>query len=464
MASESNEVKIPKRILNTLLSSLGAGVVPRIAAPYIAIGREDEINSLLDDMDTVTSGGASCRFVIGRYGSGKSFLIQLMRGRAIENGFICMDADLSPERRFCGGSGAGLATYRELMINMASKASPDGGALSTVLSRYYTKLKTELAEAGILPDSDGFYERMNARIMRLLSELEGDVGGFDFARVLGEYYRATQTDDSEKKSACLRWMRGEFSNKTEANSALGFRVSSVVDDENWYNFIKLYAKLSVKLGYAGLMVFIDECVNLYKIPNRISREANYEKLLAIFNDTLQGKAKNIGFIFGGTPQFLEDTRRGLFSYDALRSRLQDSRYTEAGYRNLSSPVIRLRVLSDAELLALVKRLSNLFSMKEGSQPLVSDADIERFVTLSKSRAGAGELITPREVIRDFLTVLNVLRDNPDAKFDDLIKTTHIVVGSEEDFSAELGSDGAGADFRFGNQTSREKVTLFDIDI
>ncbi len=456
MAFENTEVKIPKRILNTLLASLTAGVVPRIGAPYIAIGRKEEINSLLDNLDTVADGGAFCRFLIGRYGSGKSFLIQLIRGYALERGFICADADLSPERRLTGGSGAGLATYKELMINMATKAAPDGGALATVLSRHFTKLKTDLVAEGILPDSPDFEKELKKKVYFTLAELEGDVGGFDFAGVLGEYYTASIHDDNEKKSACLRWLRGEFATKTEARAALGFGVSTVIDDDNWYNYVKLFSSLSVKLGYSGLILFVDECVNLYKIPNRISREANYEKLLAIFNDTLQGKAKSLGVIFGGTPQFLEDTRRGLFRYDALKSRLTDSRYSEMGYQNLASPVIRLRRLSDNELLALTKRLSKLYMQKEGTDiPLVTDAEIESFIRTSTARAGADEMITPREIIRDFLTLLNILRDNPTATFEELVK--RVTADSKPASTSEL-------EFVPVDAPKTGKVSLFDIDI
>jgi hypothetical protein len=454
MAFETNEIKVPKRILNTLISSLTAGVVPRSGAPYIAIGRKEEINSLLDNLDTVADGGSVTRFLIGRYGSGKSFLIQLIRGYALERGFICADADLSPERRLTGGTGAGLATYKELMINIASKSSPEGGALPTVLSRHLTKLQTDLVSEGIMPDTDKFEEEIKKRVFLTLSELEGDVGGFDFARVLGEYYMASIKDDTDKKSACLRWLRGEFATKTEASSMLGFRVSTVIDDDNWYNFIKLFASLTVKLGYCGLILFIDECVNLYKIPNRISREANYEKILTIFNDTLQGKARNLGVIFGGTPQFLEDTRRGLFSYDALKSRLADSKYSEMGYQNLSSPVIRLRRLSDNELLALVKRLTKLYAQREGTDvPLVSDREIETFMNYALSKAGSEEMITPREIIRDFLTLLNILKDNPGATFDSLVKNI--------EFSKKEESETASESFV---PTTKNKISLFDIDI
>ena len=456
MVTQNNEIKVPKRILNTLLSSLSAGVVPRSGAPYIAIGRQEEIGTLLDNLDAVADGGAVTRFLIGRYGSGKSFLIQLIRGYALDRGFICADADLSPERRLTGGNGAGVATYRELMINIASKSSPDGSALPSILSRHLTMLQTEIISEGILPESDKFEPEIKKRIYLMLAELEGDVGGFDFARVLGEYYMASIRDDVERKSAALRWLRGEFATKTEASSMLGFRVSTVIDDDNWYNYIKLFASLSVKLGYSGLILFIDECVNLYKIPNRISRESNYEKILTIFNDTLQGKANNLGVIFGGTPQFLEDTRRGLFSYDALKSRLADSRYSELGYQNLSSPVIRLRRLSDNELLALVKRLTKLYMQKEGSEtPPVTDTEIEVFMNLALSRAGAEEMITPREIIRDFLTLLNILRDNPSARFDTLVKNVTFSNSDETEEKIEVN------DFP---RNTKNKVSLFDIDI
>lgn len=421
--NETNEVKVPKRILNSLLASLSAGVVPRVGAPYIAIGRNAEISALLDSLDAVAEGGAAVRFLIGRYGSGKSFLIQLIRGHALERGFLCADADLSADqRRLCGGNGAGLATYRELLRNLASKAAPDGGALPVVLSRHYAAVLSSLAEEGILPESTGFADAFRKRVLADFAPLENGVGGFDFARVLCEYFFAYAEENEEKKSACLRWLRGEFANKTEAKAALGIRVSTVIDDESWYDFIKLWALLSRKLGYKGLIVYIDECIILYKIVNRVARESNYEKILTIFNDTLQGRAEGLGVIFGGTPQFLEDTRRGLFSYEALRSRLADSRFTESGYSTMSSPVMRLRRLSDNELYALIGRLTRLFASANADAKRLSEEEQKTFLTQALARAGAEELVTPREIIRDYLTLLAILRDNPSASFDEVLAT------------------------------------------
>lgn len=405
------QVKIPKRILASLLNSISAGVVPRSGAHYIAIGRDDEIAALLSDLESIHEGGASMRFIIGKYGSGKSFLMQLVRGYSLERGFITADADLSPERRICGAKGTGVATYRELMKNLSSKTSPDGGALAGIITKWLSDLQGEIAASGIPTDDAQFGVALQSRIFSVIRELESQIGGFDFASVIGCYYNAYVTGDESTKSACLQWLRGEYATKTEAKSRL--RVQTIIDDDNWYDYIKLLAVFFRKIGYRGFVVFIDECVNLYKITNRISRENNYEKLLSMFNDTLQGKAAGLGLILGGTPQFLEDSRRGLFSYEALRSRLCDGHFANAGFKNMIGPVIRLRRLSDDELFALITRLTRFHAQYYGWKPRISTEEMVAFMQHCTSRAGADTMITPREIIRDYMTVLNILMQNPE---------------------------------------------------
>ncbi len=439
--------KIPKRVLNTLLLSVSAGVVPRIGAPYLAIGRKDEIEALLSDLEQINEGCGSMRFIVGRYGSGKSFLMQLIRGYALERDFITADADLSPERRLYGSSGSGVATYRELIKNMASKSSPDGGALPKMIARWIDILKSKIVTEGIMPEDPKFVGRLNAMVAEQMREIEFMVGGFDFSRVVTEYYRAFSEGDDEKRSACLRWLRGEYATKTEARRDLGFSVSVIIDDENWYDFLKLWAILVRFIGYRGLIVFIDECVNLYKINHRVSRENNYEKILSMFNDTLQGRAPGLGLILGGTPQFMDDPRRGLFSYEALKSRLCDSRFASEQYRNLIGPVIRLKRLSDDELFALIARVTKLYAANYGRAPRITEEEMVRFLNLSLSRAGADEMITPREMLRDYMTVLNILMKNENATFESVIagslgtgsadsSTQNQVAEKKTDFTAE----------------------------
>lgn len=429
MSNSVDIQRIPKRILNSLLVSVSAGVVPRIGAPYIAIGRQDEISALLSDLEQINEGGGTMRFIVGRYGSGKSFLMQLIRGYALERDFITADADLSPERRLYGSSGSGVATYRELIKNMASKTSPDGGALPKMIARWIELLKSDIVAEGISPDSEKFNLRLNALVSQKMREVEFMVGGFDFSRVITEYYKAYTEENDEKRSACLRWLRGEYSTKTEARSALGFSVSVIIDDDNWYDFIKLWAMLVRFIGYRGLIVFIDECVNLYKITHRVSRENNYEKILSMFNDTLQGRAPGLGLILGGTPQFMDDTRRGLFSYEALKSRLCDSRYALEEYKNYIGPVIRLKRLTDDELFALISRITKLYAVNYGAEPRITEDEMVRFLEISLSRAGAEQLITPREMLRDYMTVLNILMQNENVTFEQVISKAF--AGSEE---------------------------------
>ena len=450
--------RVQKRILTSLLSSVSAGVVPRSGAPYIAIGRRDEIEALLSDLTEVNEGGGSMRFLIGRYGSGKSFLMQLIRGYALERDFLTADADLSPERRLYGTGGSGVATYRELMKNLASKSSPDGGALPKILARWISELQNDAANKGIATQSQAFEEEINRQVLSVLREMEFLVGGFDFAKVVTAYYQAYIGGDDERRSACLRWLRGEYATKTEAKRELGFSVSLIIDDENWYDFLKLWAALSRRIGYRGLVVFIDECVNLYKISHRVSRENNYEKILSMFNDTLQGRAEGLALILGGTPQFLEDTRRGLFSYEALRSRLCDSRFALEGFKNLIGPVIRLRRLSDDELFALISRVTKLYAQNYGEEPRITEEQMVRFLEICLDRAGADTLITPREMLRDYMTVLNILMQNPTSTFEDVVGSA-VTLKTEKENEESL--DAPEAEPQSASQ--RPKFTIDDIE-
>lgn len=442
------EKRIPKRILNSLISSLSAGVVPRSGAPYIAIGRTDEVGAFLSDLEEVADGGSALRFLVGRYGSGKSFLLQLIRGYALEKGFITADADLSPERRLCGSGGSGIATYRELIRNLSCKTSPDGGALPVIISSWLSARQSELAASGIFPETEEFTARMKKEVYSVGAALENSVGGFDFATVLYKYYSSTVTGDDLLRSSCLRWFRGEFRTRTEARAQLG--VSSIINDDNWYDYLKLFAAFCHLIGYRGMTVYIDECVNLYKIVNKVSRENNYEKILSIFNDTLQGKAPHLGFVFVGTPQFLEDTRRGLFSYEALRSRLADCSIVSSGFKNLSGPIIRLVRLTDSELYALICRLNYLFTEYSGEQVRITDEQMRDFLSLCLGKAGADSMITPREIIRSYLTLLQLMRQNPEAEFKALLS---------EDSVSRLAANTSKDDADTGDASELDDFTL-----
>ena len=412
-------IKVPRRIATTLMNSLKGGVVPRIGLGYIAVGREQEIKALLNDVDIIEDGGSTFRFLVGRYGSGKSFLLQTIRTHVMDRGFVVIDADLSPERRLMGTKGQGLATYKELIQNMSTKTKPDGQALPLILEKWISGIKMQvMQEGGLEPDSLEFSKKIKSKIYENISNLEGMVHGFDFAKVINMYYEAYEEADDEKKSKVLKWFRGEYSTKTEAKQELGINI--IITDDNWYEYVKLFATFLVNAGYKGMLMLIDELVNLYRIPTSVTRQYNYEKILMMYNDTLQGKAKHLGIIMGGTPQCVEDTRKGIFSYDALRSRLTDGKFASEDTINLLSPIIRLKRLTPDEMFILTEKLRDIHSDLHEYTSELTQENLMDFIKIEYERVGANSNITPREVIRDFIELLDILYQNPDKKFADIV--------------------------------------------
>ena len=403
-------MKIPKRIAATLINSLKGGVVPRIGLPYITVGRENEINALLHDVDIIADGGASFRFIMGKYGSGKSFLLQTIRNYVMDRNFVVCDADLSPERRLQGTKGQGLATYKELIRNISMKTRPEGGAMTLILDRWINAVQTETAaESDLTPDSLEFEKAVEKKIYAVVNSLNEMVHGFDFSRLLTLYYRAFAEGDDETKGKVVKWFRGEYATKTEAKCELG--VNIIITDEDWYEYIKLFSAFLKMAGYSGMLILIDELVNIYKIPNSITRQYNYEKILTMYNDTLQGKAKYIGIIMCGTPQCIEDTRRGVYSYEALRSRLAEGRFG-GEVSDMLAPVIKLSPLTYEEMLVLIEKLEDIHSGLFGYENRLQQEDLIDFIKIEYSRVGADTNITPREVIRDFIELLDITYQNP----------------------------------------------------
>lgn len=424
--------RVPKRVAAVILNSLKGGVVPRIGLPYITVGREVEIRALLTDLSLISDGGASFRFLVGRYGAGKSFLLQTIRTHAMGEGFVVADADLSPERRLQGGQGQGLATYRELIRNISTKTRPEGGALNLILDRWVASC------------ADADESAVNAQ----LAPLEEMVHGFDFARMLRRYRAAVSKGDEEAMSRVTKWIRGEYRTKSEARAELG--SSTIISDDDWYDYVKLIARFLVCSGYKGMLVLIDELVNLYKIPNAITRQYNYEKILTMYNDTLQGKAQYLGMIMGGTPTSIEDRRRGVFSYEALRSRLAQGRFAREDLKDMLAPIIRLQPLTYEELLVLIEKLMQIHAGYFGWTPTLTENDLVDFLKIEFGRVGADTHLTPREVIRDFIELLDILCQNPDANVAELLQS---VGGDALAPTAATGDTGtAGGDRNFAEFT------------
>lgn len=454
--------RVPRRIAQAVIGSLKGGVVPRVGLPYITVGRKAEIDALLSDVDVISEGGASFRFIVGRYGSGKSFLLQTIRNYVMDRNFVVMDADLSPERKLTGTKGQGLATYRELIGNLATRTKPEGGALSLVLDRWISGIQMQVqsemskAASSVQPvpgtmestfsaGSPAFSGRVAEKIRLVVNSISGMVHGFDFAKLLTLYFEAEQSGDDAQKAKVLKWFRGEYPTRTEARQDLGVNV--IITDEDWYDYLKLFAFFFRQAGYQGLMVFVDELVNIYKIPNSVARNNNYEKILTMYNDALQGKAHYIGMLMSGTPQCIEDTRRGVYSYEALRSRLQEGRFSVEGARDMMAPVIRLEPLYPEEMLVLTEKLTDMHAGLYGYECRIRQEERVQFIQMEYSRVGADSHITPREIIRDFIELLDILYQHPEKTAGELLNGQvlgDMSAGTSQFMKTDAHTDGRSA--------------------
>lgn len=423
--------RIPKRrkVSQAILQSLGSGLVPRNGVEHIAIGRQAEMAELQNDLDIIFDGGAAFRLIVGRYGAGKSFMLQLLRNHALNQRFVVADADLSPQRRLTGSKGEGLALYRELLANMSTKTRPNGNALGALIEKWLSNLQSRLAREGIAADSDDFDRKLNGLVHQVLGEIETMIHGYDFANVLNAYTRGHRQGDDELKAAALRWLRGEYHSKTEARQGLRGDVRVMITDATWYDNLKLIAYFARQVGYRGLVIFLDEAVNLSKISHRQARENNYLRLLAMVNDTLQGNAEHLGIYIGATPETVEDQRRGFFCNEALETRLRESRFSAEGLRDLSGPLLRLDPLSEAELRLLLQTVRDIHAWHHRYESRVDNSHINLFLDELRGRVGADSLLTPREVLLDFLSLLNLLRQHRRQSFESLLGTVEYETGA-----------------------------------
>lgn len=416
---------------DAVIQSLSAGVVPRVGQHLVQVGRVREIEALLKDIERVADGGSTFRLVTGEYGSGKTFFLNLVRSVAMEKKLVTASADLNPDRRLHATGGQSRSLYAELMKNLATRMKPDGGALAGVIEKFVSSTITKAKAAGISPE---------LAIHQKLEHLTEMVNGYDFAAVIAAYWQGFDQGNEQLKADAIRWLRGEFTTKTEARAALGVRT--IVDDASFYDQLKLMGRFVRLAGYGGLLICLDEMVNLYKLSNTQARNANYEQILRILNDSLQGSAEGLGFILGGTPEFLVDPRRGLYSYPALQSRLAENSFAINGYVDFSAPVIRLTRLTQEDFFVLLSNIRHVYACGNSAAYLLPEEALLAFMNHCHKHIGEAYFQTPRNTIVAFIHLLAILEQNPNASWHELLGTVKVAVDNGDSL---LTMDGAEAD-------------------
>lgn len=411
---------------DAIIQSLRAGVVPRVGQQHIQVGRHDEVKALVTDIDRVAESGSSIRFIIGEYGSGKTFFLNLIRSIALERNLVAVNADLSPDRRLHATGGQARSLYAELMRNIATRSKPDGGAMAGVVEKFVSSALAEARSGGVAVE-----EIIRTR----LASLQELVGGYDFAHVIEAYWRGHDSGNEDLKESALRWLRGEYTTKTDARTHLGVRT--IVGDSNVYDQLKLFARFVRLAGYGGILIVLDELVNLYKLANTQARNSNYEQILRILNDVLQGTAEGMGVLLGGTPEFLLDTRRGLYSYAALQSRLAQNQFATSGLVDYSGPVLSLSQLTREDLYVLLANIRNVYASGDPAKHLVPDEALEAFMHHCSTRIGDAYFRTPRNTVTAFVSLLSVLEQNAQASWRDLLGAVNIAAERNPDLVGEI---------------------------
>lgn len=398
----------------SIINSLVGGVVPKIGVQHITVGRTEEIEAFITALNDVKNGHSIAKFWIGDFGSGKSFMLHLLNTVALKQKFVVANADFTPDNRLYANDGKSVLLYSAIMDNIAIQTKPEGGALQTLLEKWIEQVISKTAQENNISlvdiRNEEYLGLIQNTIMKTINEIT-EVGSFDFGSVIVKYYEGYIKNDEFLRRNALKWLKGEYKTKTEARQDLGVR--EIINDQNFYDMLKNFCKLFVSMGYSGFMINLDEAINLYKISTSVMREKNYEKILTIYNDCFQGKVSNLFINFAGTREFLENERRGLFSYQALKSRLQTNKFETLEMRDFAQPVIKLTPLDHNEIFVLLKKLKLIFDFNYKTEISISDEEISAFMEEMFNKPGASEFLTPREVIRDFLNILNIIRQNPD---------------------------------------------------
>lgn len=417
----------------SIINSLIGGVVPKIGVQHITVGRSEEINAVVAALEDVKKGHSMVKFWIGDFGSGKSFMLHLLNTVALKQKFVVANADFTPDNRLYSNDGKALALYSAIMDNISIQTKPEGGALATLLEKWIEQVINKTAEDNDISITEIRKEKylplIQTNIMKTINEIT-DVGGYDFGMVVMKYYEGYIKEDEPLMRSALKWLKGEYRTKTEAKQELGVR--EIINDLNYYDMLKNFCKFFVSMGYSGFMINLDEAINLYKISTSVMRDKNYEKILSIYNDCFQGKVANLFFNFAGTKEFLENERRGLFSYQALKRRLETNKFETTEIRDYAQPVIKLMPLNHNEVYVLLKKLKLIFDFNYKTEINITEIEIQLFMEEMFNKPGASEFLTPGEIVRDFLNILNIIRQNPTVNKSDLFQNIEISKEKNQD--------------------------------
>lgn len=416
-------IRINPKEASVIIKSLEGGVVPSIGVQHLLVGRNREVEELIKILDTISDGGSDIRFWVGDFGSGKSFMLATIEQIALQKDFVVSSLDLNPSRRFYATDRKAVALYTEIIDNIKTKTARNGNVLNTIIEEWLNRIFQIVADSYAIDISDiiagSKQKEVKNEILNTIGNFSAVGLSFEFGQALIKYYEAFIEDNRLLGTNALRWMRGDITTKTEAKKALG--INQIINDDNWFDALKNMSELFLAIGYSGFVVNFDEAVNLYKIPQSVTRERNYERILNIYNECKSNIAKGLFINFGATRKTIFDENRGLSSYGALKGRLGNEESMDNKLVNTNRTVLGLKPLTNEEIYTLLENLVNVYNVNYKESISISEDEIVAYMQGQLNRPGADEFLTPRAVIKDFIEILDLKRQNPDQEIMDIIK-------------------------------------------
>lgn len=414
--------RINPKEADNIIKALEAGVVPRRGIQHLLVGRHKEVEEVILILDNIKQGESDIRFWVGDFGSGKSFMMRTIESLAVQKNFAVSTIDLTPTRRFYASDGKAQSLYNEIVDNIIIQTSQDGNAIKTIIEEWINSIITSVSERDKIPASQLLVKEnkgiIEKEILNITSSFKSVGLSYELGQAISKYYEGLMEDNQVLKLKALRWIRGDISTKTESKNELG--IKRIINDDNWYEAIKNLAELFSDIGYSGFVINFDEAVNLYKLPMSQTRERNYEKILNIFNECKSNTARGLFVNFGATRKTIFDERRGMSSYGALKGRLGNESSLDSKLINTNKTVLPLKPLTTEEIYTLLENLKNIYNIHYRLDIDMTMENIKLYMEEQLNRPGALEFLTPRAVIKDFLEILDMIRQNPDVETETII--------------------------------------------
>lgn len=389
----------------SIINALKNGNVPPEGVGEICVGRERELEEFDKIFSKVKDGAAVTRFLNGEFGSGKSFFLKLLEERALADNFVVAKVTLSRDVPFNKFE----VVYRSIVASLRCKT---GTSLEHIIEKWTTQLRMMA-----LRETTDPYQQERIVIDNINNDLkEVRKHATTFAAAIENYYKLSARGDQETAKYAMAWLSGEKNIPYTIKRQFG--VKGDIDRENAFKYLEALSSFLMALKYSGLIILIDEAEHIMTLHTKKLRDTAYDYMRFIYDECSLGRFHNTLFIFAGTPEFFEDPKMGVPSYTALNERIEDVLNTE--FKDLRKPIIRLDGFKKDNLMELSDRLISMHEEVYEWEAKPVRESLDGIIARHEANAELTGYISPRNFVKSFISVLDVVQQNPELRSEEEI--------------------------------------------